>query len=1095
MAPVDWFLLVIFSRISYVTPNLQLSGVGSNFADALYQASIVTYLATNTNTDTGGLGISYVGMGSAQGICRLEDYVGCAVTDNANPHFVDFAASDIILKTSDYTEFEDLQMFPTAAGAVVPVYNLPSLASNDTLVLTSDILAKIYLKNITHWSDPLILSINPTIQAKLEGMLDTGIKVCGRGDSTGTSLIFTEYISECSATSVPEFSSKVGVSALPLWTNDTHLANKEVGMAAFVSQQTGALGYIGLHDAQMYELSMASILKPDGSIVAPSITSLAYAAAEYGMSFGNNGDSPEHLTADLHNAKAALAWPIAGYTYLVMRKNLTRLGETCLNRYETVKFWYWFYTSQAAYLLINLYGFVPLSETARAIVSKHLEADIYCNGRMVFKAIPPAPISLGITPFFLDNMRFMWEGAYLSVSPESSFTYYMVNQSTVIDQYDIVIFKGRPFQIQSDKPLSDFVNFPFAGIAYVFLINICGPDSPHCTENSVNARNFTFTMTGDMIYRILSGQILFWNDPEIVAWNPAFSVIPHKISLVLSEPVLDDLEVLNFAFPEIMSAFVFDSSKLNSGMVATEVDAYLQVTQVPYTMTCLHLTTELATITQLPLWENPLLLGSIVRADGASVYPSMDSMQPCTTDTYTEASNKFDFLSSKNPGCYPLTLSYRFISKRDYLEQVCNAKSVAVQNAEFLAWIFKRGPLSEAYTSFQMLPLFSLNDKVYKKTKDELLSITCNGVSLLAVPANYSYISGWATPFAWALSALVTLLGAGFMGWLFLHRTHKVIKFAQPEFLCFIILGAVMMAFSVVPLSLDDRDVEYYSLDNVLNLNTQSRRLNRACMVVPWLYVTGFALEFSALLAKVWRLKKIFLAKQLQRVRQTVRDTVPILAACLFTGWCFCAAWTGAAPLQWARTAVTFDSNGFMVDSYAHCTSEAFAKFYGVLTALELGCLFYGMVLCYQTRNVQEEFVENKWITIVLINMMSTVLLTVLLGFFMRQNPSALFAIELINVMMTGGGVMCVMIIPKIQMVWKMPKQQGPSVVNQSIQLPGSNHHPGHPMSNASNKVSMSDQRHSNISHRSSPTVNSMFSQFRRALKKTAPTKSNQLYD
>jgi len=1088
------FFSVLFVVVAYAFAKLQLYGAGSNFAEPLYQASIVTYLATSTDADVEDLEIVYNGMGSVEGLCRLKDFVKtCAVSDTADPHDIDFSASDVILTESDYSQFEDLQMFPTAAGAVVPIYNLPSLAPNETLILTADVLARIYRRRIVLWSDVRITSINPTIQGKLKSMGNTTIALCGRGDSSGTSMFLTSYIA--TVTSVNTFVTKVGVSALPTWANGTHLVIKQAGMAAFVSQQAGSLGYIGLYDALRYKLSMASILKPDGSIVAPSTTGLAYAASELGMSFGNNGDDPSHLTADLHNAKASLAWPIAGYTYLVMRKNLSRAGATCYSRYETVKFWYWFYTSQTAVLLTSLYGFVPLSESARAIVSQRLEAGIYCNDRMVFKAVPPAPINLGITPFFLDNMRFMFEGAYLSISPESTFTYLMVNLSTPVDLTDVMIFKGLPFQMKTNAPPLEFISFPFAGIAYVFLCNICGPDSPYCLESSANSDTLTLSMTGEVIYKILSGQILYWNDSEIAALNSAFSIINHKITLVLSKPVLEDLKILNFAFPDLMSSFVFNSSRVNLRIVDTEMDSYLQVTEVPYTMTFLHFTSNIATITLLPLWQNPLLVSSIVRADGANVFPSMGSIQLCTTDTYKLNTNKFSLPTSKNSGCYPLSLSYRFVSRRHYDEQVCDANSRAVQNTAFLAWIFERGPRTTAFASFQMLPLFALNDVVYKKTKDELLSITCNGVSLLAIPSNYNYISSWATPLSWALAIIMMLLGAGFVFWLFLYRKHKVVKFAQPEFLCLIILGAVLITFSIIPLSLDDYNVEYYSLDAVLNLDTQSHRLNKACMVVPWLYVTGFALEFAALFAKVWRLKKIFLTKQLRRVRQTAKDMVPILIVCLMFGWCLCATWTGVAPLHWKRTATAFNSNGYMIDSYARCTSEAFAAFYAVLFVLELSSLFYGMVLCYQTRNVQEEFVENKWITIVLINMMSTLLLTVVLGFFMRQNPSALFAIELINAVMTGGGVMCVMMLPKIQLVWKLPNQLPVVVqqngINQNQGHVDADQHHGHYVSNPAHSASSVDHQLTNISHSSNPAL----SPFPRATNKSRATKSTRPYN
>jgi len=496
--------------------------------------------------------------------------------------------------------------------------------------------------------------------------------------------------------------------------------------------------------------------------------------------------------------------------------------------------------------------------------------------------------------------------------------------------------------------------------------------------------------------------------------------------------MFDELEVLKYAFPASMSAFVFDPSLISLKVARSEIDAMLAVMHTPYTLTFLHFNAYISTVALLPLSQNPLLVSNVMRDDNTPVYPSIGSMAACAADTYNAATNKFDLLASNRQGCYPLTISYRFISKRHYFEAECDANSQALQIAEFLAWIFRRGSLISAYTSFQMFPLFSLNDEVYSKTMSELLGITCNGVSVLAKSSNFNYISSWATPLAWALSANVVVLGTCLTVWLYVNRFHKVVRFAQPEFLCLIILGAVMITFTLVPLSLDDHSVQYYSLDGVLNLGISSPKLNCACKVVPWLYLTGFSLEFSALFAKVLRLKKIFLAKHLKRVRLTAFDMAPILAVSLLFCWCLCAVWTAVDPLQWTRQAVAFDSSGYMVESYAHCSSAAFTQFYSVMTAFQFACVFFGMVLCYQTRNVQEDYVENKWITIVLINMMTTLVLTVLLGFFMRQSPSALFAIEVIHALMTGIGVLVVMIAPKIQMVMKSPKNSCPLVVSQT---------------------------------------------------------------
>jgi len=992
-----------------------LEGAGSNLAKTLYQEAIVSYLSTSL--DSSKLQITYVALGSTQGTCRVENYAKeCATGDTRQPHDVDFAASDSILSENEYEEYEDLQMFPTVAVAVVPIYNLPFLNSDEHLILTADILAQIYLMNITHWSDPQILAVNPNLQLSTKSHQNLPIKVCGRQDSSGTSKIFTSYIS--TASRVTDF-SQIGVSTLPNWRPGTNLVVSQAQMAAFVFQQNGAIGYLGLGDAHLYGVSIASIQKPDGNVVAPSAESLAYAVSEYGMSFGNNGDLPFHFTADLLNAKTALSWPIASYTYLVMRKNFTRFGGTCQNRYETVKFWYWFYTSQTSHLLANLYGFVPLSDSAKTLITNRLQTDIYCNGYEVFKQVPPPPIDIGLTPFFYENMNFMFEALYLAISPESSFNIRFVNQTSPVGLFDVVLVKDLPYTISSLLPQSNFVSFPFAAVSFCFLYNICGPENQDCFPGASTIN--TLALNGALIFKILAGEVRKWNDSQILLSNPHFSNYLHNITVVMSVTMYEELSILNFVFPGSTPSFVFNPSVENVKIVQTEMEAMLFVLNVPYTITFLHFNSYLETISSVPLYQNPLQISTIARPDGTPLSPSIDTIMPCTFDTYIPKLNKYNLVTSRNQGCYPLTVSYQFITKMHYVDPRCDPASQAHQNANFLSWVFKRGVLTSAYSLSMILPLFSITDQVYKKTQEQLLLITCNGMSILQKNSNYNYISTWAVPLAWVLSSAVSFSGACFAFWLYKNRLHKVVKFSQPEFMCLILFGAVLITFSLVPLAHDDTGIEYYSLDGILNLEAWNQKLDNACKTVPWLYLTGFSLEFSALFAKSLRLKKIFLAKSLRRIRITVKDMAPILVACLCACWFLCAVWTGVSPLHWQRVPVAFDATGFMTVSYAHCTSHSFAGFFSAAILLQVGCLLFAMMVCYQTRNVQEDFVENKWITIVLINMMTTIVLTVLLGFFMRESPSALFAIEAMNAFMTGFGVMFVMVVPKIQIVMKTP--------------------------------------------------------------------------
>jgi len=992
---------------------LTLEGAGSRFAGMLYNAAIVTYLATSPETNK--IAINYLSCGSSEGICLLENNCSDSVLKSSSG--LDFATSDLILGPTDYQNYNDIQMFPIAVGAVVPIYNLASLPANYSLILSKVVLARIFMLNITQWSDPEITSLNPMVSNELKSMSNPLIQVVARADSSGLSDMWSSYLSAA----WPPFANSVGRSSRPTWLPGTLLVFQQDHMTAVVSKQAGSIGYQDVYCATLYAMPMVSILKSK-VVVSANLASMEYAAFELGTSFGNNGDVPDHLTADLSNPKTILAWPICGYTYLVVRKQFVRPGTTCQSRHETVKFWSWFLSSPISQEVTRNFMFVPLGERARKFVLDKLQSVVQCNDQAVFLQASPPSIRFGVNSFFLDHLDYLFESAFQEVSPgTSSFVYSRLNNETDLPQgVDILMVKGSPFQ--HSLFVADITSFPFVGVAYCFVYNVCGPDNPSCQKGGSPMQRLALSM--EMILNILIGKILYWNDTMIVTLNPEFAMMTHPIKMYYSASTTSDLMVLNYAFPAMMSSFHFDSSLLNAKAKPTERMALLRVMDTPYSFSFVHFDTTVNDASNAELWENPVLVSTVVRLDGIAVGPSIASIGACASNTFDTKHEQFNFQQSTAPACYPLSVEYQLCAKTHHTESSCDQMSTAFQVAIFLEWILTRGPLSQGFLLSLMYPSFSEVDAAYKTIKQKLITLTCNGKSILGVETNYNYISSWAVPVAWSFSALNTSAGLVLGIWIFKHRMHQAIRLAQPEFLSLIIIGSVLMSFSLVPLAMDDIWVEYYDLDGNLNLDVPNPRLDFACRSVPWLYLSGFAFEFSALFTKVLRLKKLLLQKSLKRTRITVLNMLPVVVGCLLSCWLICAIWTGIAPLHWKRFATQLNSAGVMIDSYGHCVSVRFLEFYVVGALVQAGALSYGMFLCYQTRNMKEDFVENKWITIVLLNMMSTIVLTFLLGFFMRQNSSALFVIEMLNLVMMSFGVMVVMILPKIQAVHSSEKSK-----------------------------------------------------------------------
>lgn len=272
----------------------KLTGSGASFPDPIYQTWIKAYKAVAPNVE-----INYQSVGSGQG---RKDFFG-AVTDFGG---TDKFASDNELKaatdpTTGTLKSEVLHI-PTVLGAVVPTYNLPGV---DKLQFSGETLAGIFLGTIANWNDPKIAADNPGVT-----LPDTEITVAHRSDGSGTTSIFTNYLSSVS----PEWKSKVGSGDTVQWPVGQG-GEKNPGVAAIVQQTEGAIGYVELIYAAANKLPEPAIKNAAGKYVVPSLESTSAAAA------GFLAKTPDDLRVNIVNPpEGDNAYPIAGYTWILVTK-------------------------------------------------------------------------------------------------------------------------------------------------------------------------------------------------------------------------------------------------------------------------------------------------------------------------------------------------------------------------------------------------------------------------------------------------------------------------------------------------------------------------------------------------------------------------------------------------------------------------------------------------------------------------------------------------------------------------------------------------------------------------------------------------------
>lgn len=266
---------------------VSLQGAGATFPNPLYQKWLSEYGKLHSS-----IRIDYQSIGSGGGIKQIKEQT------------VDFGASDAPMKDEDLKSAPGAILhIPTVLGAVVITYNLAGV--NQPLRFSPDVVADIFLGKITKWNDPRIAADNPGVTLPA-----SNITVVHRSDGSGTSAVFTDYLSKVSA----EWKEKVGAGTSPSWPIGIGGKGNE-GVTGQVKNTPNTIGYVELAYAVQNKLPVAHIKNSSGSFIEPSIDAVTAAASESAAS------TPEDLRVSITNAAGAKAYPISSYTYILVYKD------------------------------------------------------------------------------------------------------------------------------------------------------------------------------------------------------------------------------------------------------------------------------------------------------------------------------------------------------------------------------------------------------------------------------------------------------------------------------------------------------------------------------------------------------------------------------------------------------------------------------------------------------------------------------------------------------------------------------------------------------------------------------------------------------
>ncbi|WP_340111513.1 phosphate ABC transporter substrate-binding protein PstS [Maribellus mangrovi] len=308
--------------------NVTLTAAGATFPMPYYNLVFKQY-----TSETGTL-LTYGGIGSGGGIRSLSDKV------------VDFGATDAYLDDAKLAEMPaEVVHIPTVLGAVVIAYNLPGV---DGLKLSDELLEKIFMGKITRWNDPALKANNPELN-----LPDMEITFIHRSDGSGTTYIFSDFMSKISA----NWADNVGKGKSLQWPVGMG-AKGNPGVAGTIKQTEGAIGYIGSEYAFAQKIQTAKVQNSAGNYILPSIASVSAAA---------NAEIPADTRVMLTNSSDPEAYPISGFTWIILYKEQNYDGRSKEQALATVTFLDWLMSDEAQGQAEKVhYAPLPASAAAKA---------------------------------------------------------------------------------------------------------------------------------------------------------------------------------------------------------------------------------------------------------------------------------------------------------------------------------------------------------------------------------------------------------------------------------------------------------------------------------------------------------------------------------------------------------------------------------------------------------------------------------------------------------------------------------------------------------------------------------------------------------
>lgn len=321
----------------------KLSGAGATFPLPFYNVVFEKFAQTN------GDEVAYGGIGSGGGVRNLKDKI------------VDFAGSDAFLSDKEMSEMPEVIHIPTCMGAVVLAYNLDGVKN---LNLDGELIADIFAGKVKKWNDERLVALNPEIDLPNKEIIPVF-----RSDGSGTTFVFTDYLSKVSS----EWAEKYGAGKSVNFPKG-QAAKGNPGVAGVISQTKNSIGYVGSEYAFAQKIPYAKIKNKQGEIVEPTTKSISAAAA---------GEIPADTRCSITNAEASGAYPISCFTWIIIYKEQHYADRSIDQAKATIELLKYILSDEAQNLTSKVH-YAPLPSRAKELSLKNLESVTY-EGKPILK--------------------------------------------------------------------------------------------------------------------------------------------------------------------------------------------------------------------------------------------------------------------------------------------------------------------------------------------------------------------------------------------------------------------------------------------------------------------------------------------------------------------------------------------------------------------------------------------------------------------------------------------------------------------------------------------------------------------------------------